>query len=186
MRLQSSVDERIAGFVDTYRMLCAASGARILSRKALTIQAVHPFAASITIIELFGRDEWRIRLSGTEICERWGRDKTGLNALASLPGAERAIRQQLVEGLFENPCGLRATLVETYVDGAAATLDTISLPMLGNEGQLMVVSYALVIQDFEHPYGDRPLARRTAIVSHRYVDLGYGTPDQTKEIRKIA
>lgn len=171
IRLQSSIEQRVSAFVDTYRALCEKTGHVILPRRAMTMDAVYPFAPSLTIVELSEPDDWRVRLSGTAVCERMGVDVTGENALTALPIGERHRLKRLVARMFRKTCGLRALATESYSNGETSVLDTIALPLIGAEGQRMVVTYALVVRDIENRFGARPVAQRTRLLSHWDVDL---------------
>lgn len=171
-----SVDERIAKFIQVYQWLRGASQERLLSRKHLHFQAVHPFADSMSIVDISAHNAWQVRLSGTQVCERLGRDTTGCDAQARFTDKDREIRSALAHRLFELPCAIRAVTRETYNNGAQALIDSIALPLEGAEGQRLVVHYAQVIEDIEHSYRRRPVARRSDLVSYTYVDLGYGIP----------
>lgn len=175
----------IAEFIQTYQRLRNTSNDRILSRKNFHLKDVHRFADALTIVDISAPDFWLIRLSGTKSCERSGQDKTGGNAQTGFSGDELALRKSIADSLFHNPSGVRATTRETYANGAQALLDTISLPMLGEEGQDLIVHYAQVIEDIEHEYRCRPLAEETDLVSFTYIDLGHGIPN-SEDIRLSA
>jgi hypothetical protein len=171
-----TVGARLDKFVDVYLWLRGAAQENILSRSKLHLKAVHPFADALTIVDVSTPDFWRIRLSGTKTCEREGKDKTGTNALHSFAESERALRRTLAYSLFDGPFGMRSTTRETYTNGAYCLLDTVALPMRGEDGQRLVVHYAQVMKDIEHQYRRRPLAKKTELVSYSYVDLGHGVP----------
>jgi len=175
------VDAQISEFTDVYRQLRELSKERILTRKNLSLKAVHPFADGLTIVDISVPDYWMIRLSGTKACERQGEDKTGCDAKLSFSDDEQILRSSLAHSLFENPCGIRALTRETYASGEFSLLDTIALPLLGEEGQRLVAHYAQVVVDIEHDYRARPVAEHTDLVSYEYVDLGQGVPSAEVE-----
>lgn len=168
--------ERIEMFIETYEWLRRASGERLLSRANLNFKAVHPFANSMTVVDVSEPHRWKIRLSGTKVCERLGCDRTGRDAQSVFSSEERRLRLRLAHSMFNNPCGIRAKTAETHVTGDRALLDTIALPLIGSEGEKLVVHYAQIIDDIEHDYGARPLVRHSDLISFDYVDLGYGVP----------
>ena len=168
---------RIAQFIQTYQSLCRDSDEQILSRKNFNLKDVHRFADALTIVDISAPDFWLIRLSGTKSCERLGQDKTGGNAQASFAEDELRLRRCLAESLFETPSAVRATTRETYANGARALLDTIAVPMWGEENQRLIAHYAQVIEDIEHDFRSRPLADKTDLVSYTFIDLGYGIPN---------
>lgn len=172
-----NVDTQIEKFVETYQWLCGTANERILSRHNLHLKAVYPFAASLTIVDISDTEFWQVRLSGTQACERLGQDTTGRNARHSFAKQELALRAELAHSMFEGPWGVRAKTRVAYADGKQAMLDTISLPLFGEEGQRLVTHYALTLQDFEHEYRRRPPAEQTDLVSYYFVDLGYGLPE---------
>lgn len=170
------VGARIDKFIDVYLWLRGAAREDILSRSKLHLKAVHPFADALTIVDISEPDFWRIRLSGTKTCEREGKDMTGGNALNYFTENERALRSALADSLFDGPYGIRATTRETYSNNAHSLLDTIALPMIGKDGERLVVHYAQVMKDIEHHYRRRPRAKQTNLISYSYVDLGHGIP----------
>lgn len=172
-----NVDTHIEKFVETYQWLRGAANERILSRHNLHLKAVYPFAASLTIVDISDTEFWQVRLSGTLACEHLGQDTTGGNARHSFAKQELALRAELAHSMFEGPWGVRAQTRVAYANGGHAMLDTISLPLLGEEGQRLVAHYAQVMKDIEHEYRQRPRAEQTDLASYSFVDLGYGIPD---------
>jgi len=172
------VSARISKFIDVYQWLALNSKERVLTRKNFSLKAVHPFANALTIVDISSPDFWIIRLSGTKACERSGQDKTGCDAKQSFAQDEQMLRSSLAHALFENPCGIRALTRETYANGEFSLLDTIALPLLGEDCQRLVVHYAQVVEDIEHGYRCRPMAEQTDLMSYDFVDLGHGVPTE--------
>lgn len=171
-----SVEARLAKFVEIYRWLLKASEQRILPRSDLQLKAVHPFANALTIVDISSPDFWRIRLAGTQTCERVGHDATGDNAQLKFSQSERDLRSAVAHTLFQGPYGVRAITRETYTNGEASLLDTVAVPLLGQGGERIVAHYAQVLEDIDHDYRDRPAAQDSTLVSHRFIDLGFGLP----------
>lgn len=186
MRMRQSVEERIAEFIDTYVSLARAAGEPVLSRRNLTFDAALPYAPDMTIVDLRSDTEWTVCLNGTGHCERARVDRTGRNVLANCSPPERALRLAIAETMFAVPCGLRAVLNERFVDGQQARLDTTSLPLLGNDGMRKIVTYALLVEDIEEPYCERPVLRTIEVADYAFVDLGSGAPSAAIETRLIA
>ena len=168
------VGERIDAFIETYKSLCAEASEPILSRSALTMRAVLEFAPYMTIVELVNDDAWIIRLNGTGHTDYAQLDRTGRNALATCTPEERTMRRQIARTMFAAPCGLRAKLIETFTDGEKSVLDSTSLPLLGSQGEQMIVTYGLLVEDISEPYGERAKLSSMSVTEHEFVDLGYG------------
>lgn len=174
--IRETADTKINQFIETYQALRGDAGERILSRKNFHLKAVHLFADMLTIVDISEADYWRIRLSGTKSCERRGVDKTGRNAQNGFDENELTLRKHLANSLFEHPCALRGITRESYANGTSALVDTIALPMLGEDNQRLVVHYAQPIEEIDHDYQDRPLLTGTGLVSYEFFDLGHGKP----------
>ena len=174
---EPNVESHIAKFIETYQTLCVSANERILSRHNLPLKAVYPFAASLTIVDISDAKFWHVRLSGTQTCECLGQDTTGGNAQCSFPKQELALRTMLAHSMFDGPWGVRTNTRVFYDNGGNAMLDTISLPLLGEEGQRLVAHFAKVLVDVEHEVQQRPRAEKTELASYAFVDLGYGLPE---------
>lgn len=166
-----TIDDRIESFLEVYRWQCTVSRERILSRRNLSLESVHPFAGSMTIVDVSDPAQWSVRLAGTGVCERLGRDITGFDAMAGLGDEERALRRTLAERLFAGPCGIRATFHETYRTGDHNLIDTLSLPLTTAEGARLIVTYAQVVEDANFEFCAQPRVVDSRIEAWRAVDL---------------
>lgn len=170
-------EDRIEEFIALYVRLRDAAGPAVLSRHHLTMRDVAPYAADITIVELVSDEEWIVRLNGTGHCDHAGIDRTGVNVLEGCGPEERALRRAIAQSMFDFPCGVSAIFQQTYDEGSTATLDAASLPLLGRDGEKLILSYALLVEDIEDPFGDRPVLQSVKVTGHRYKDLGFGVPE---------
>lgn len=175
----SEANEEIRKFVEVYRRLQAAEGELILSRNRMTMGEVARFAADMTIVDLVSDDEWIVTLNGTGHCAHASVDRTGRNVLATCPPEERIARLEFARVMFSQPCGMFASLVEKFEDGAQAVVESISLPLRGADGMRKIVTYALVVEDIPEDYRERPTLSAVAVDSHRFLDLGHGIPSET-------
>jgi len=171
-------EDRIEDFISLYIDLRDAADERILSRHRMTMRDVVSYAADMTIVEMVNDDEWIVRLNGTGHCMTANIDRTGENVLATCPPEERAMRREIAEQMFSVPCGLFAVLRQKFEDGSRATLDTTSLPLLGKDGERLILTYGLLVDDIEDSYQDRPVMTGIHVTGHRYVDLGFGVPEE--------
>jgi len=169
--------EMVTAFIRLYTRLRDASGARILARADLTMRDAAAHARLMTIVEIMNDDEWIIRLNGTGHCTMAHIDRTGRNALATCPPEERARRRANAEAMFGVPCGLIADLSQGFADGTTATLLTTSLPLLGKEGQRMILTYGPQIEEVADPSVKPSEFAQIEIDSHHFIDLGYGLPN---------
>ena len=152
----------------------------------MTFSTVASFAADITIVNLLSDEVWTVCLNGIHHCHRAQIDRTGRNVLATCSPAGRTLRVELAEDMFGTPCGLRAALTETFADGQRALADTASLPLLGDNGLRKIVTYAVMSEDIEEPFRERPMLQSIEIAEYRFVDLGYGVPVDKMDERLIA
>jgi hypothetical protein len=166
-----SIEGRMESFLEVYRWLSTVSREAILSRSNLRLESVHPFADAMTIMDVSDPLQWRVRLAGTAVCERLGRDATGANALHGLDDDERSLYLTLSEKMFAEPCAIRAVLQETYEAGEQNLIDTLSLPLSTSEGARLVVTYAQIVEDINFDFRSRPRVVDSRIQSWHAISL---------------
>lgn len=174
----SQVDDRIEAFKEMYVRLSRAHGERILARHHMTMRDAAPFAADIAIMELVSDEEWLIRLSGTNLCRRANRDRTGTNVLQGRSKAERNRRKTIVDQLFMLPCGGKSLWKERFGNDMTATTASITLPSFGRNGELLIMSYELLVGGMEWAGFDHPSELNAVdLLESEFVDLGFGVPE---------
>ena len=136
----------------------------------------HPlYAPHLYIIEMVGRN-LIIRLMGTRLVERWGRDRTGEDLLKDQPDNFRDVL--LANGMTADstPCGFKTVIEFASTTGNRMLIEALSLPLdTGQENVVRRVTFSEVAekrdyQDFTGQYLGTPEAE--------WVDVGAGIPDQ--------
>ncbi len=169
-------EDKIEDFIALYRRLRANRGDRILARQDMSMREVAGFAADMTIVEMIDDDRWIVRLNGTRHCSQANIDRTGANVLEACSPDERALRREIAKQMFDYPCGLFAGLRQVYDDGSNTMMDTASLPLLGKDGEKLILTYGLLVEDLDQTFLNRPVMESIGLTAHRFVDLGFGVP----------
>lgn len=135
----------------------------------------HPrFAPYIHIAEIADSD-LIIRLMGTALVERWGRDKTGeVIGLDQPPKIKEALHRnsQISHGI---PCGFRLLIEMAASNGSEMAIEAVCLPLnIETERLPRVISYSSVLQQLK--YGDHS-ERYLGLTAVDWIDLGAGIPD---------
>ena len=134
----------------------------------------HPSFAPFLHIGEIGDGHLIFRLMGTQLVDRWGRDKTGEIIGADQP---EAIRTALFENActaYGHPCGYVLEMEFASETGAVMSIEAVVLPLAvapGKPGRL--VSYTDVVQTL--PHGEYT-ARYLSLHGGRWIDIGAGVP----------
>ena len=140
----------------------------------------HPkFAPNVHIAEI-GESDLILRLMGTALVERWGRDKTG-----EVIGLDQP--PKIRDALFTNskishavPSGFRQVIEFASQSGSEMAVEAVVLPLtLPDERTPRVVSYSTVLQKLA--YGDHS-ERYLGVTEAEWIDVGAGVPDQPTHI----
>jgi hypothetical protein len=115
-----------------------------------------------------------LRLVGTALVARWGRDLTGgVLYRDQSPAFVAAVRENFAAVLAQ-PCGCYA--LNEYVSGRGRNVlvKVLYLPLASRPGRRpRIVGYSI---ETERRYETEPLGTRRRTVSAQWVDLGAGTP----------
>lgn len=93
----------------------------------------------ISLIERIGPDEWRVRLAGTEIERRWGRDLAGLTYAEVLSPQAVDVMHCEFEAVCRHPCGSRSLRHLELRSGQRLQTETLRLPLRGKNGEVSLI-----------------------------------------------
>ena len=137
----------------------------------------------VSLVEHMEPGVWRIRLIGTEIRSRSGRDLTGLNFLDLLDPAGRAATARRIGAMISHPCGSWSIRLQRRRSGLEYCVRAVSLPLRDREGRVRLV---IVTNEEIGPgvaIGPRVSAAcsddQMTLMSHSasgWIDIGAGVP----------
>jgi hypothetical protein len=132
----------------------------------------------VSLMEMEGPDTWRLRLVGTEICRRAGRDLTGLNYLDLLTHAPaRASQAQRLATMMGHPCGATGDRRNIRSSGLEYRVRILSLPLRDSEGRIRLLVTTNEEIERRHWLGaERDSFEELSPVDSKFVDIGAGTP----------
>ena len=136
----------------------------------------HPtYAPYLYIVEVSGQD-LLVRLMGTKVVERWGRDKTGESlGLGQPPSIYNALLEN-ARTAASFPCGFQTVIKVAVNNGAEMSLEAIALPLKVKAGRPdRVVAYSEALQTLK--YGDQS-ERYIDLPDGTWIDIGVGVPEE--------
>lgn len=121
-----------------------------------------------------------VRLMGTGLVERWGKDKTGEAMAADQPEEIRDALYHNTHQVIATPCGLRSEIELAASSGSEMVIEAITLPLVvapGKPGR--VVAFSALMRNLE--YGEHS-KRYKSLSNVQWLDIGAGVPDQPPSI----
>lgn len=165
--------EDCQGFLEHWRSLRTGGGI-IPSQKDFLDHADPHYAPHTHISEVSPDGSMIVKLMGTALVERWGKDKTGEAMGEGQP-------QDVMDALYSNtrlvistPCGLRSELELATTSGSEMVIEAITLPIgvePGKPGRL--VAYSSLMRKLE--YGEYS-QRYKSLANVEWFDIGAGVP----------
>jgi hypothetical protein len=130
----------------------------------------------ISLIERVSAEEWRVRLAGTELERRWGRDLAGLSYAEVLSPQAVAVTHCEFDAICRQPCGSWSLRRLDFRSGRRLQTETLRLPLRDKKGEVRLIVSCDGELSQEAMYGiDRP--REIASVFHQeFLDIGAGVP----------
>ena len=130
----------------------------------------------ISLIERVSTDEWRVRLAGTELERRWGRDLGGLSYAEVLSPQAVEVTHCEFDAICRQPCGSWSLRRLDFRSGRRLQTETLRLPLRDKKGEVrLIVSCNGELNHEPMHEGDRP--REIVSVFHQeFFDIGAGTP----------
>jgi hypothetical protein len=140
--------------------------------------AVRQILPIIVIIERRAPDLWLIRLAGTELGRRLGREVTGLNFIDLVLPPERKRATAIVSNVCDWPCGSLAIRETRMESGFSRQIETFALPLRAADGEARL---AISVNDDVQaqprlPSPDDPISGIVGYRSQRFIDIGAGVP----------
>ena len=141
----------------------------------MAIAAILPL---ITLLERVIDDNWRFRLVGTAVEQRWGGRYTGLNYLELdfvSAKAAAAMRREFVV-MTEQPCGSWSRRRVEFRSGRRTSIQTLRLPLRANDGNAaQIISCSEEFGAQTEPATDGP-HEIINITEQQFLDIGAGAP----------
>jgi hypothetical protein len=129
-----------------------------------------PLLVNMVICELESDSCLRVRLSGTAVNERWGRDLTGANYFELISADDRPAALQRTRRALEQPCAVWSLREERYTNGRKVVLETLTLPFCDDHGTpkfTITINYMAALSwEF-----DPPTLSSSEVVRSQFVDL---------------
>jgi hypothetical protein len=131
----------------------------------------------ISLIERAGPDEWRMRLAGTELERRWGRELAGLTYAEVLSPQAVAVTHCEFDAICRQPCGSWSLRHLDLRSGRRLQTETLRLPLRDKDGEVSMIlschgelSYEMMLE------ADQPRQIIT-VFEQKFFDIGAGVPD---------
>ncbi len=139
------------------------------------------YAPLIHISEMNEGGTMIVRLMGTGLVERWGRDKTGEAMGEGQPESVREALYSNTRQVISTPCGLRSEIELASSSGSEMLIEAVTLPLTDEAGKPgRLVAYSALMQKLQ--YGEHS-ERYKKLANVEWIDLGAGTPqDQPLKI----
>jgi len=155
--------------------------ALVPSRDQLDLNQIKRDLAMVSMLEIKGPDEVRIRVAGSGITPFKGFDPTGMNLAELTPKADWPVRRYRLQSIVRHPCG-GALIHEVWRDGAllhaAAVVTLPLLPAAAGGNPLLLL---LAVRTDEP--GASPTAPGSPLLpiadTFNFVDIGAGAPEST-------
>jgi len=166
--------EDCQGFFNHWKSL--RTGRDIIPTQKDFLDHADPRYAPHTHISELGPDgSMIVRLMGTALVERWGKDKTGEAMGEGQPSDVREALYSNTRLVIATPCGLRSEIELATSSGSEMVIEAVTLPIAvepGKPGRL--VAFSAVMRKLE--YGEHS-QRYKSLANVDWIDIGAGVPD---------
>jgi hypothetical protein len=146
------------------------------SRASFDPCAISSILPVISLIERTASDEWRVRLAGTEIERRWGRNLSGLTYAEMLSTQAAEVTHCEFDAICGQPCGSWSLRHLELRSGRRLQTETLRLPLRDRNGDIKLIvscNGELSLDPLNGP--DQPREIIT-VVEQQFFDLGAGIP----------
>ncbi|MEQ9446132.1 MAG: hypothetical protein RJS98_11240 [Rhodospirillaceae bacterium] len=163
------------GFLEHWQSLC--SDGQMIPTHANFLDHPHPsYAPFVHISEMSEDGTMIVRLMGTGLVERWGKDKTGEAMGADQPDAIRQALYNNTRQVISTPCGLRTEIELAASSGSEMVIEAITLPLGVAPGKpKRLVAFSALMRTLE--YGEHS-KRYKSLSNVEWINIGAGVPDQ--------
>jgi hypothetical protein len=137
------------------------------------IPSILPF---ISLIERTERDEWRVRLAGTELERRWGRELSGLIYAEVLSSQAVKVTHCEFDAICRKPCGSWSLRHLELRSGRRLQTETLRLPLRDRDGGInLIISCNGELSPDLMRETDQPREIVT-VFEQEFFDIGAGVP----------
>lgn len=131
----------------------------------------------ISLIERTAPNEWRVRLAGTEIERRWGRELSGLTYAEMLSSQAVEVTHCEFDAICRQPCGSWSLRHLELRSGRRLQTETLRLPLRDRRGEVnLIVSCNGEVSPDLIREPDQPREIIT-VFEQQFFDIGAGIPD---------
>lgn len=155
--------------------------ALVPNRNQLDLNQIKRDLAMVSLLEMKGPDEVRIRVAGSGITPFKGFDPTGMNLAELTPKADWPVRRHRLQAIVRHPCG-GALIHEARENGEllhATAVVTLPLLPAADDGNPLLL---LLTVRTDQP-GANPVAAATPLLPipdvFNFIDIGAGAPGST-------
>lgn len=170
------------GFFEHWQSL-RADGSILPSQKDFLDNADPRYAPFTHISEVDDAGVMIVRLMGTALVERWGKDKTGEAMAADQPEEVREALYGNTRKVISTPCGLRSEIELAGSSGSEMIIEAITLPIgvePGRPGRL--VAYSALMRKLE--YGEHSQQYKS-LANVEWIDIGAGVPGDPPQVVRL-
>lgn len=136
---------------------------------------VVPILPHLGICERRSDDDWFIRLAGTAVAQRLGRDVTGRNYLDLVAPAVRERTALAIACVIGWPCGVRSIRCSRATTGRLVAVETLGLPLRAPDGEARLVVWTNFVLKDETENREGELVDGE-VLAVEYLDIGAGRP----------
>lgn len=131
----------------------------------------------ISLVERVAANEWRVRLAGTELERRWGRELSGLTYAEVLSSQAVEVTHCEFEAICRQPCGSWSLRHLELRSGRKLQTETLRLPLRDKHGEVsLIVSCNGELSPELMRETDQPREIVT-VFEQQFLDIGAGIPD---------
>lgn len=131
----------------------------------------------VSLLQRVAEDEWRMRLTGTEIERRWGRTLTGLSYTDIMsPAAARSTMCEF-EAICAQPCGSWSVRHFELSSGRGIAAETLRLPLRAADGSVSLILSASGELSGRFLHEPDKCREVITVIEQRFLDIGGGAPD---------
>ncbi|HWD58586.1 MAG TPA: PAS domain-containing protein [Stellaceae bacterium] len=131
----------------------------------------------ISLIERRSPNEWRVRLAGTELERRWGRELSGLTYAEVLSPQAVEVTHCEFDAICRQPCGSWSLRHLDLRSGRRLHTETLRLPLRDKHGEVSLILSCNgelsteAMRDADHP------RQIITVFEQAFIDIGAGIPD---------
>ena len=157
--------------------------ARIPHRSDFRPEMIPSLLPRLAVLEWRGPDTLTIRLAGEEIQDRRPHFHAGRNRLDNVTPTYAGLLAQAFAIGFAHPCALSHVIEAPLPDNVVLTLHALAVPFLSGDGDARFIVVSL--HEMKRSYSlDALQAGIDDLIAARWLDLGYGIPDELGEYRR--